>query len=69
MADTGEGEPVHGAGDADIEEPTLFFQFLSTAAFEGPDIGQNTVFKAADVDLPKFEAFGGMEGEEVDGVA
>ena len=64
----GECESVHGAGEAYVEEAALFFQVFQVFAVDGAGVGEKAVFEAADVDFSEFEAFGGVEREEVDGV-
>ena len=61
----GDVEAFAGAGDGDVHEAAFFFE---PAAFgEGVFAGEAAFFHAGEEDGVEFQAFGGVDGHELDG--
>ena len=57
-----DGEGAAGAGEGDVEQAALFFEFAG--AGEGHVGGEVAVAGGDDVDGVPFESFGGVDGGE-----
>ena len=53
-------------GDGDIEQPSLFLQFLQRVG--RTQTGKQLLLKAHDKDGGKLQALGGMDGHQTDAV-